>query len=740
MGRSGGRIRRVEPSASSAKGIWTLNEVADYISESKWPRYVSGDPLFGKVSLLLHMNGIGSTFTDSSAYDLTVTAGGGITQSASQSKFGGKSAALSPGDYLSIAASSGFVFGTGDFCVEFWLYISSAGSNQCIVDFRNSNSTTQMFLRMTSASDFDLRIDGDSIHTFSAISGQWNHIAIARSSGAIRSYVNGTRVASTANSSNLSANGPMLVNGFFNATGNGITGYLDELRVTKGSDRGYTSSTINVPTTPFPETIPGTDPLFNNVSLLLHMDGTNGSTTFTDSSTNNLTMTANGNAQISTSQNKFGGSSGSFDGSGDYLSISNSLFNIGTDDFTLECWVYPLGWSSQNCLIVGTTEANGIQFGRYGNSNNLGIAILGVTWLISDASLPTTNTWTHIALTRKNNVIKIWINGTQSGSSYSGSANFSSNILTVGGNGSSDFNGYIDELRFTKGVCRYSSSFTPPTLAFPEPEKISVEYLVIAGGAAGGGRNTGGGGGAGGYIESSASLLQGTQYTVIVGAGGAGVTGDQTRGSNGSSSAFGTITATGGGGGGNGVGGGRAQSGNSGGSGGGGGGDDCCGPFAGGAGVLGQGYAGGAGSSPGANAGGGGGAGGVGGDSVVQVRGGGGGTGASSSITGSAVTRAGGGGGGGNYTAGAGGAGGGGAGGAGTNTGANGGSAASVNTGSGGGGTGGFETGLVSGAGGSGVVIIRSPVAETSTAGSPTVTTVGSDTVYVFTSTGSITF
>jgi hypothetical protein len=83
------------------------------------------------------------------------------------------------------------------------------------------------------------------------------------------------------------------------------------------------------------------DPDFANVSLLLHMDGSNGSTTFPDSSSNGLTVTRYGNAQISTAQSKFGGASAYFDGAGDYLELPNPNTAIGAvaGDFTIECWV-----------------------------------------------------------------------------------------------------------------------------------------------------------------------------------------------------------------------------------------------------------------------------------------------------------------------------------------------------------------------------------------------------------------
>jgi hypothetical protein len=233
----------------------------------------------------------------------------------------------------------------------------------------------------------------------------------------------------------------------------------------------------------------------------------------------------------------------------------------------------------------------------------------------------------------------------------------------------------------------------------------TVEYLVIAGGAAGGGRDgtgKGGGGGAGGYRTATGFSVSAQQYTVVVGAGGSGVTAG--FGTDGSNSEFSTITSIGGGGGGYY----NAFDGRPGGSGGGGGDTGTGTSSVGGDGTVGQGFAGGAASSNGASAGGGGGgASAVGADNPTAGTGGAGGNGLASDIlvTGQDVLRAGGGGGSGS-TAGTGGAvGGTGGGGRGQTRFDNDAGTGTVNSGSGGGGTG--ESSGTSGSGGSGIVILR---------------------------------
>ena len=100
------------------------------------------------------------------------------------------------------------------------------------------------------------------------------------------------------------------------------------------------------------------DASYSSVSLLLHGNGINGSTTITDNSPSPKTVTAVGNAQISTAQSKFGGGSIAFDGTGDYLTTpNNSDYQFGTSDFTVECWINTTDTSFN--LISMTTAAVG---------------------------------------------------------------------------------------------------------------------------------------------------------------------------------------------------------------------------------------------------------------------------------------------------------------------------------------------------------------------------------------------
>ena len=220
----------------------------------------------------------------------------------------------------------------------------------------------------------------------------------------------------------------------------------------------------------------GGDPDSANVSLLLHMDGSNGSTTFTDDSGNALTVVANGNAQISTAESKFGGASCLLDGNGDYLSVaSSSLFDFGSGvSFTAECFINPTTLT-RGAIISQRISAVYAPFEivKYDSSQ--------LQWLIGNASVSnwediaissnvlTVNTWHHIALVGDGTNLKLYCDGTQVLSTSQPSWTSANRPLYIGAGGDNAMTGYIDDLRITKGVARYTANFTPPTAPFPDP-------------------------------------------------------------------------------------------------------------------------------------------------------------------------------------------------------------------------------------------------------------------------------
>jgi hypothetical protein len=212
--------------------------------------------------------------------------------------------------------------------------------------------------------------------------------------------------------------------------------------------------------------------------LLLHMDGSNGSTTFTDVYSN--TVTANGNAQISTAQSKFGGASGLFDGTGDYLTVPHSAsLSMGSGDFTIETWFRPNSVTSDQNLInkqATLATASGYLL-RISSSGKIefyaGDSSTGAWEVAISGGTLSTATWYHAAATRQGSSWKLFLDGTQVGSTATASftVHDNANSLYIGTNtnGSTQaYNGYLDELRITKGTARYTSNFTPSASAFTE--------------------------------------------------------------------------------------------------------------------------------------------------------------------------------------------------------------------------------------------------------------------------------
>lgn len=222
------------------------------------------------------------------------------------------------------------------------------------------------------------------------------------------------------------------------------------------------------------------DPNFANVSTLLHFDGTNASTTFTDSAGSPKTYSAGGNAQLSTGQKKYGSAALALDGAGDYITTpSNAAFDVGTGDFTVECWAYVAGGlSAQRMLAAKTSGAGESPFFLYHTSGNKW-AFTGysssagvVAYSAVGTTTVSTGQWYHVAGVRDGNTFRLYVNGVQEASAaYAGNLRSAAEPFVVGGfdSGAQSLNGYIDDLRFTKGVCRYpgGTTFAPATAAFP---------------------------------------------------------------------------------------------------------------------------------------------------------------------------------------------------------------------------------------------------------------------------------
>jgi len=210
----------------------------------------------------------------------------------------------------------------------------------------------------------------------------------------------------------------------------------------------------------------------SNVSLLLHGDGPNGSTTITDNSPSPKTVTAFGDAKISTAQSKFGGASIAFDGNGDWITApADPAFSFGTGNFTVEFFARWNSFANVNVIFDtrnGGGSTNGIVF--FTTSAGVFTVYRGNAAIITGATLQT-GQWYHIAVSRSSGTTRLFVDGVQSGSSASDPATYTDQNFFAGKTNEASlnfFNGYIDDLRITKGVARYTANFTPPTAPFPD--------------------------------------------------------------------------------------------------------------------------------------------------------------------------------------------------------------------------------------------------------------------------------
>jgi len=362
------------------------------------------------------------------------------------------------GDYLTIAGTSTACALPGDFTIECWYYQLATTNYGSLFSTTTTYSTANSLRISTGPTNNTIQVASAGSAIFNASTtftpSTWVHFALVRSGSTVTLYQNGVSVGSATNSQSFVSD--TFIIGDTQGVGAPyyLNGYISNFRVVKGTAVYTTAFT--------PPTSPVT--AIANTSLLLNY--TNAGI-IDNAMMNNLETV--GNAQISTAQSKFGGSSMAFDGTGDYLPFTNSLIsNFGTGDFTFECWVYKTTSSGGDQVIIDARAANNATPWLVAITNANLIYFYSGTAYTTSSSI-SLNTWSHIAVSRSSGTLKIFIDGV-SGFSGSVTTNLDKN---AGGKIGSDVSGnavlygYIDDLRITKGYARYTANFTPPTQALP---------------------------------------------------------------------------------------------------------------------------------------------------------------------------------------------------------------------------------------------------------------------------------
>jgi hypothetical protein len=436
-------------------------------------------------ALLLHCNGTNgsTTFTDSSSTALTLTASGNAQISTSIKKYGTGSGSFDgTGDYLSVT-STDFVTGTRDWTVEGWVYrnASAYGAIFSTITLGTGNGillgVSNLGKALSSVTNGGSGPGWITGTTTLAVS-TWYHLALVRNGTVVTLYVNGVAEGGTATATTTDRSIANIGKLYTDSASNYLNGYVDDVRFTNGLAR-YTG-TFTPPTAELPEAYSIGDSFYASDSLLLHGDGTNGSTIFTDNSPTPKTVTVNGATQISTTQKKYGSASMSFSGAATSWATvpSSAAFEPGTGDFTVEFWMFPTATPTTAGFLVLRDNASGYsnwsisyrstsKIEAYFSLNNPATA---PTIMTSTASV-SLNTWTHIALVKYGLTELLFINGALD-TSATQATHPPTSLSTVTRMGTDTattypYTGYIDDLRITKGKARYPIPFAVPTAEFP---------------------------------------------------------------------------------------------------------------------------------------------------------------------------------------------------------------------------------------------------------------------------------
>jgi hypothetical protein len=361
------------------------------------------------------------------------------------------------GDWISLPSSSSFAFGTGDFTIDFWIYADSQ-SDKFILDTRNSSSGGGNLHITTGGYNGSLagavRVAGDAgdlVSTSVIDDEEWHHVAIVRSSGTTKIYIDGTSEVSQSDTTNYTNTNLIFSKNSYSSSGY-ITAYFSDIRIVKGT-AVYTSN-FTPPTQPVTA--------ITNTSLLI---SSTDASIIDKSQSVNLTLVDS--TQSSTSQTKYASSSIYFDGS-DRIDLPNPSIPALSGDFTFEAWIYPTAVNYGAIFARGFGNNGGLLIWIQTNFNARFYRDDGAQLNLQSGSSISANQWTHIAVTRQGSSVKTFINGTVDQTGTMDPANYglgNTSKFEIGAFNDSQqyFNGYMEDVRITKGLARYTSNFTPPT-------------------------------------------------------------------------------------------------------------------------------------------------------------------------------------------------------------------------------------------------------------------------------------
>jgi hypothetical protein len=404
--------------------------------------------------------GNNTTFVDSSTNGATITASGNPKLTTySPYRDGGYSVKIdaTAGSWIYANSHSDFNFGTGDFTVEFWMKSQKSDQWLLLIDQQYQAQGISIWVNPTNQLIYYPNSSTPALTSQALPMTDWIHVALVRSSGTTKFYVNGVwNSTSYSDSQNFNTNLPFKMGSDYSPASYGYLGFFRDVRVT---DTAVYSADFTPPTEPLTE-ISGTKLL------------TCQSSNFKDVSTTPHTITVVGSPSIvpygpydyDAFDPQLHGGSVYFDGSNYLQAPYHSSFDYNSSTpFTIDMWFYPLV-SSTDAQHIASSNTSGVDAGlnwlfRQKADNTLRFVMIdgsGTVVTCDSTYEMKINAWNHVAVIMTGSSIRHWLNGTwQQEVSFSGTQQVNGNI-DIGRWGSTYYNGYVSDFRYNVGEELYT--------------------------------------------------------------------------------------------------------------------------------------------------------------------------------------------------------------------------------------------------------------------------------------------
>jgi len=397
-------------------------------------------------------------YKDNSTNDTTFATGGGTPQISPFTLYGQSSEysdTSNKGSYYNNASTRLDITNissiTGDFTIEGWLYQTEKNNGGTV--FELGSYTNGILFRIGGSAPYDnLYVNGTSHYSPSAdfTINEWHHFAIVRSGTTLTLYKNGDSLYSGTVSGNIGSTDIRIGDSRHTGTVQPFLGWISDFKISVGT--AIYTSTFTPPTSSVGNT---------NADLYLSMDNAG-----IYDITGNNTLTPVGNTATSTTQTKFADTAMYFDGTGDYITTTIPG-GLGSGDFTIEGWAYHTSLVDWISWVSSTRGSTGFNVGTDASGDVVWYdQVSSSSRKIEATNQLSTNTWYHFAFVRSSGVIKAYIDGTQVGSSYSSTANYSAEAFGIGdtiGAIGEEMYGYLENVQILKDTAKYTTNFTAPT-------------------------------------------------------------------------------------------------------------------------------------------------------------------------------------------------------------------------------------------------------------------------------------